>query len=134
MKPRGVLCGDDSVVTQYLDDKQEGVSLTYVNLVPNEKQIAHELESLRLRREELALTLQLRDMAVRIKTLAELPRPGPQSTVNYDIELVCMCLNEATNRSVSEARKLFKKRVHPAVHPKSASKRFTRALNFIISG
>jgi hypothetical protein len=128
MKPRGILCGDDAVVAQYWNQRHEGGPFTHVNLAPSEKEIACFQEIHRLLREERALSLEIRDLTIRMSV----PRPGPPSTLSYDIELVQNCLNDATNRSVSEARKLFKNRVRPLIDPKSASRRFTRARNVII--
>jgi hypothetical protein len=132
MKRPGVLCGEDAVVTQYWNDRHDG-PFTQVSLALSAEEIANQLEIFRHLREEHALALQLRDMVVRMEALAERPKPGPDSTLSYDIELVLQCLNEATNGSVSEARKLFKDRVRPRVDRKTATKRFTRARNMIIS-
>jgi hypothetical protein len=128
----GPLCGDDEVVKLYWNARHSG-PFSRANPVPNVEEIAGKLEIDRRRREEFALSLQLRDMAVRINALARQPKSGPKSTLAYDIKLALQCLNDAPNGSVSEARKLFKARVRPCVDPKSASKRFTRALNVIIS-
>ncbi len=128
----GPLCGDDAVLTQYWNDRHDG-PFVHVSLVPSAEEIANRLEIVRLRREEFALALQLRDMVVRMNALAERPKSGPDSTLAYDIELALQCLNEAINGSVDEARKSFKARVRPCVEPKTASKRFTRARNVIIS-
>ena len=95
MKRPGVLCGDDAVVTQYWNDRHSG-PFVHANPVPSAEEIANEVEIARLHREELALALQLRDMTVRMKALAENPKPGPDSTIAHDIELVLQCLNEAT--------------------------------------
>jgi|SRR5271166_82487 len=130
----GPLCGDDEVVKLYWNARHDHPGpFSQASLAPSAEEIASELEIGRLLTEEFALTLQLRDMAVRIDALARQPKSGPNSTLAYDIKLGLQCLNDAPNGSVSEARKLFKARVRPCVDPKSASKRFTRALNVIIS-
>jgi hypothetical protein len=119
-------------VKQYCNARHDGPFVP-ASPAPSAEEIANELEILRLLKEERALALQLRDMAVRMDALAGQPKSGPDSTLAYDIELVSQCLNDATNRSVSEARKSFKDRVRPYVDPKTATKRFTRALKVIIS-
>jgi hypothetical protein len=130
----GPLCGDDEVVKRYWNAHHDHPGqFRLASLAPSAEEIANRLEIVRLRREEFALALQLRDMVVRINALAEKPKSGRGSTLAFDIELALQCLNEATNGSVSEARKLFKDRVRPCVDPKSASRRFTHALNVIIS-
>jgi hypothetical protein len=132
VKRPGVLCGDHAVVTQYWNARHAGPFVP-ARPTPSEEEIANGLEIFQMLREEHAIALQLRDMVVRMDALAERPKSGPDSTLAYDILLVLQCLNEATNGSVSEARKLFKDRVRPRISPGAASKRFTRALNVIIS-
>jgi hypothetical protein len=131
---RGPLCGDDEVVQGYWNARHDHPGpFSQVGLVPSAEEMANKLEIVRLYREELALTVQLRDLVVRMNAFAEKPKPGPDSTLARDLELTLQCLNEATNGSISEARKLFKERVSPIVDPKTATKRFTRARNVITS-
>jgi hypothetical protein len=130
----GPLCGDDEAVKPYRNARHDHSGpFIQASLAPSAEEIARDLEIDRLFREELALTLQLRDMVVRMDALAGKPKPGPDSTLAYDIQLASQCLNDAPDGAVGEARKLFKHRVHPGVSPKAASKRFTRARNVIIS-
>jgi hypothetical protein len=130
----GPLCRDDEVVKLYWNARHDHPGpFGLASPAPSAEEIANRLEIVRLRREEFALALQLRDMVVRMDALAERPKSGPKSTLAYDIELASQCLNEATNGSVDEARKLFADRVRPRVDRKAASKRFTRARNVIIS-
>jgi hypothetical protein len=130
----GPLSGDDEVAKRYRNARHDHPgSFNLAALVPSAEEMANKLEIVRLYREELRYTLQLRDLVVRMDALAEKPKPGPDSTLAYDLELALQCLNEATNGSISEARKLFKDRVRPIVDPKTATKRFTRARNLIIS-
>ena len=130
----GPLCAADEVVKLYWDARHDHPGpFSQASLAPSAEEIASELEIARLLREEFALTLQLRDMVVRMDALAGKPKPGPDSTLAYDIELASQCLNDAPDGAVGEARKLFKDRVRPCVSPKAASKRFKRARNVIIS-
>jgi hypothetical protein len=130
----GPLCGDDEVVKLYWNARHDHPSpFSQAGLVPSAEEMSNKLEIVRHYREELALSLQLRDMVVRMDALAERPRSGPDSTLAYDIKLAQQCLNDALNGSVSEARKLFKARVRPCVDPKTASKRFTRAYGVVLS-
>jgi hypothetical protein len=130
----GPLCGDDEVVKLYWNARHDHPGpISQAGLVPSAEEMANKLEIVRLHQEEFAVSLQLRDMIVRMHALAERPRSGRKSTLTYDIELALQCLNEATNGSVDEARKLFTDRVYPCVDRKAASKRFTRARNVIIS-
>jgi len=130
----GPLCGDDEVVKIYLNALHAHAgSFSLASWTPSGEEIARELETFRMLREERALALQLRDMVVRMDALAERPKSGPKSTLACDIELALKCLNEATNGSVNQARKLFTDRVVPHIDRKTASKRFTRARDVIVS-
>ena len=128
----GPLCGDDDVVKLYWNARHNGPFVP-VTSAPSAEELTNELEVIRLLKEERALALQLRDMTVRMNALAEQPKSGPDSTLPYDIKLALQCLNDATNGSVNEARKLFKDRVRPYISPKAASERFARALKLIHS-
>jgi hypothetical protein len=123
----GPLCGDDAVVKQYWNARHDGPF--DLSLEPSADQIAnHHLEIMRSFREDRALILEARDALARLNA----PKPGPNSTLSYDIWLALECLAEAVNGSVSDARKLFKSRVRPCISPLAASKRFTRARDVIV--